>query len=123
MTVTLFAFLVRRPGMTHDEFVSYWRGTHGPFIRDTPELACHLLSYEQHARIPGGRGGSAEYDGVAVQRFASWADFAAMLEGPAADRMSADELNFLDRDKLLVVFSEDVVTMVGAAEPSSTAGG
>ena len=111
--VTLFAYLVRRAGLTHDEFVDYWRNHHGPLIRDTPALAKYLVRYEQHARIPGGRGGSPEYDGVAVQVYRSWDAFMAMLAEPEAQLMSADEANFLDHDGLKVLFSDDAVTVVG----------
>jgi len=45
-------------------------------------LAKYLVRYEQHARIPGGRGGSPEYDGLAVQVYRSWDDFMAMLPSP-----------------------------------------
>lgn len=111
--VTLFAFLVRKPGMTHEEFLDYWRNTHGPLIRDSPDLTKHLLAYEQHARIPGLRGGTPDFDGVAVQRYPSYAAFAAMLAEPSAQLMMADEANFLDREQLQVVFSEDAVVVVG----------
>ena len=111
--VTLFAYLVRREGMTHEEFLEYWRTKHGPLIRDTPALAKHLVRYEQHARIPGRRGGAPEFDGVAVQSFGSWDDFMAMLSEPEAQLMTDDENNFLDRDKLVVLFSDDTVTVVG----------
>lgn len=111
--VTLFAFLVRKPELTHEEFLTYWREQHGPLIRDTPALARYLVSYQQHARLPGARGGSPEYDGVAVQVYRSWDDFMAMLAEPDAQRMTDDEANFLDREKLKVLFSEDVVTVVG----------
>ena len=112
MSVTLHAFLVRRPGLTHEEFLAYWRERHGPLIRDTPALARHLLRYEQHAALPGERAGS-DYDGVAVQVFASWDDFLAMLSEPEAQLMRDDEANFLDSQRLQILFSEDVVTMVG----------
>lgn len=120
--ISLHAFLVRKPGMSHQEFVTYWRDHHGPFIRDTPELARHLLRYEQHPRIPGGRGGDTDYDGVAIQSFASWEDFAAMLTGEAGEAMRADEANFLDSERLTVVFTEEpnVVVPLG---PAGEAGG
>jgi uncharacterized protein (TIGR02118 family) len=112
VTVTLHAFLVRRPDLSHEEFLAYWRERHGPLIRDTPALARHLLRYEQHAALPGGRAGS-DYDGVAVQVFASWDDFVAMLSEPEAELMREDEGNFLDSERLQILFSEDVVTVVG----------
>ncbi len=105
--VTLHAFLVRRPDLTHEEFLEHWRDRHGPLIRDTPELARHLVRYEQHARLPGARGGTPGYDGVAVQVYRDWAGLAAMLAEPAAGMMVEDEARFLDRDRLVVVFSED----------------
>ena len=112
MSITLHAFLVRKPELTHEEFLSYWRDRHGPLIRDTPALACHLVRYEQHAALPGDRAGS-EYDGVAVQVFGSWYDFLAMLSEPEAELMREDEANFLDSARLQILLSEDVVTMVG----------
>jgi uncharacterized protein (TIGR02118 family) len=112
VSVTLHAFLVRREGLTHEEFLSYWRERHGPLIRDTPALARHLIRYEQHGSLPGAQAGS-DFDGVAVQVFASWDEFLAMLAEPEADLMREDEKNFLDSDKLQILFSEDVVTMVG----------
>ena len=50
--VKLVAFLKRREGMTRDEFYEHWEGTHGPLIRSTPELARHIVRYEQHRRVP-----------------------------------------------------------------------
>lgn len=120
--ISLHAFLVRKPGMSTEDFLNYWREVHGPFIRDTPELARHLLRYEQHPRIAGRRGGDSEYDGVAIQSFASWGDFAAMLTGEAGEAMRRDEENFLDRDRISVVFTEDPTVIVALAPDPSEGG-
>ena len=111
--LTLHAFLVRRSDLTHEQFLAHWRDVHGPLIRDTPELARHLVRYEQHAVLDGRRGGTPGFDGVAVQTFRSWEDFSAMLAEPAARAMADDEARFLDRDKLLVQFSTDGRVMIG----------
>ena len=111
----LFAFVKRRDGLSREEFLAYWRGQHGPLIRDTPELADRLVRYEQHAARPDDRSG---WDGVAVQEFASWDDFLAMLSGPAGDAMRADEANFLDPSSIKVVFTEGQVVMI--EPPAST---
>lgn len=105
----LFAFVKRKEGMSRDEFLDYWRNTHGPLIRDTPALADCTISYVQHAASPEDRSG---WDGVAVQEFASWDDFLAMLSGPAGDAMREDEGNFLDSSSIKVVFTEDAVVMI-----------
>jgi len=111
----LFAFLRRKEGMSRDDFLRYWHEVHGPLIRETPELGGHLLRYEQHPAHANDRSG---FDGVAVQDFAGWADLLAMLDGPAAATMRADEENFIDHQHLTVVFTDDPVVMVpGHVEP------
>ena len=109
----LYAFVRRREGLSHDEFLRYWHDVHGPLIRDTPELRRPLLRYEQHPAHPSDRSG---FDGVAVQHFRSWADFLSMLSGPAGEAMSADEANFIDRKDIVVVFTDDPVVMVDRPE-------
>ena len=90
--MALHCFVKRRDGMSHEEFLDYWRNHHGPLIRDTPELARWTTRYVQHAAHPKDSSG---YDGVAVQEFASWDDFIAMITGPAGELMRDDEANFL----------------------------
>jgi len=111
--VTLHALLVRRADLTREQFLAHWHHVHGPFIRDTPALSRHLVRYEQHPVLEGRRGGTRGYDGVAVQSYRTWDDFAAMLAEPAAQAMAEDETRFLDRDKLVVVFSAEPRLMIG----------
>lgn len=105
----LFAFIKRREGMSREDFLAYWHEQHGPLIRDTPGLGDRTLSYHQYPARADDRSG---WDGVAVQEFASWQDFLAMLEGPAGEAMRADEANFIDPDSIRVVFTDDPVTVV-----------
>lgn len=103
--------------MTHEEFLEYWHGSHGPLIRDTPGLGDRLVRYEQHPVHPNDRSG---YDGVAVQEFASWDAFLAMLEGEPGEAMRADEANFLSGQDIRVVFTTDPTVMVDrSASPHS----
>ena len=111
----LFAFVKRKDGTTHEEFLDYWRNHHGPFVRDTPGLGDRTLRYVQHAAHANDRSG---WDGVAEQQFASWDDFIAMITGPAGQLMRDDEANFIDQDSIEVVFTDDTVVMVDrTAEP------
>ena len=107
--MALHCFVKRRDGMSHEEFLDYWRNHHGPLIRDTPELARWTKRYVQHAAHPKDSSG---YDGVAVQEFASWDDFIAMITGPAGDLMRDDESNFLSQKDIAVVFTTDPVVMI-----------
>ena len=111
--VSLFAFVKRREDMSHEEFLDYWHHTHGPLIRDTPGLRDRLLRYEQHPARADDRSG---WDGVAIQQFACWDDFVAMLGGPAGEAMRADEGNFLDASSIRVVFTDEPVVVVAPDE-------
>ena len=111
--MALHCFVKRRDGMSHEEFLDYWRNHHGPLIRDTPELARWTKRYVQHAAHPKDSSG---YDGVAVQEFASWDDFIAMITGPAGELMRNDEANFLSQKDIAVVFTTDPVVMIDAGE-------
>ena len=70
--VKLFALLRRRPGLGPEEFRAHWRDVHGPLIASTPELARHVVRYEQHPRHrPDALSGTDGVDGVAVSSTAS----------------------------------------------------
>ncbi|MBX3284647.1 MAG: EthD domain-containing protein [Acidimicrobiales bacterium] len=106
----LFAFVKRKEGMTREEFLDHWHHRHGPLIRDTPGLGDRTIRYEQH---PARKDDTSGWDGVAVQEFASWNDFVAMLSGEAGAAMRADEANFLDPSSIKVVFTEGTVVVIG----------
>lgn len=112
--VKLFALLRRRPGLTHEEFVAHWRDRHGPLIRDTPDLARHLVRYEQHPRHrPDALSGTEGIDGVAVQWFASIDDFVGFISEPAyAELVAPDERRFLDMDRLEFVITDEPTVMI-----------
>ena len=112
--VHLFAFVRRKDGMSREDFLHHWHHTHGPLIRDTPELSDRILSYVQY---PSASQDQSGWDGVAVQEFASWDEFLAVLSGPAGDRMREDEGNFLDPSSIKVVFTEGKVVMIEPSNP------
>lgn len=115
MTVTLHALLTRRTDLSHEQFLRHWHDVHGPLIRDTPSLARHLLAYGQHPLLAeAGEFGLDAFDGVTIQRFASWDEFHAFVAEPDARRMDADMGNFLDVGKLCVSVTADPVVVVAA---------
>jgi hypothetical protein len=121
--VKLVAFLRRREGMTREEFYAHWEGTHGPLIRSTPELAHHIVRYEQHRRVPEPSwAGTEGYDGITIQWLESIDAFTAFCAEPAyAELILPDEERFLDRDSLVwMITDEPTVTMDGPTTSSTT---
>ena len=56
------AFLVRREGMSHDEFLDHWANEHVPIAREIPGVV-------RYARVVPTDPGAAEFDGVAELYF------------------------------------------------------
>jgi uncharacterized protein (TIGR02118 family) len=111
--ITLHALLVRRPDLSHAEFLAYWHGTHGPLIRDDPALARHLVGYQQHPVTPqAGTLGLDAFDGITVQTFADWDAFRAFATQPESQRMNDDMANFLDASQLSVTVTSEPVVVV-----------
>lgn len=116
--VKLVAFLKRKPGMTPEQFYDHWENHHGPLIANTPELARHIVRYEQHRRTAHAEWmGTAGFDGITIQWMASAEALEAFIAEPKyAELIAPDEQRFLDTDALVwMVTEEPVVTIDGPA--------
>ena len=117
--VVMYALLRRNPELSHEEFVRHWREVHGPLIAGIPELARHIVRYEQHVRHrPDSASGNDDIDGVAVQWYESIDAFAAFIAEPAyAEFIAPDERRFLDTDRIeFIVTDEPNVVIDGPGE-------
>ena len=116
--IRLTALLVRNPALTHEEFLRHWHDVHGPLIRDTPELARHLIRYEQHPLTDDRGVGTAGFDGVAMQWMASMDSLFAFISEPAyAERLGPDERYLLDMERIQVTFTEEPVVVIDGEVP------
>ncbi len=111
--IRLTAMLVRNPALTHDEFLHHWHHVHGPLIRDTPELARHIVRYEQHPLADDRGVGTVGYDGVAMQWLDSMDALFAFIAEPAyAEKLAPDERRLLDMERIVVTFTEEPVVVI-----------
>lgn len=110
--IKLVCFFRRKPGMSVEEFHAHWLESHGPLIANTPELARHLVRYEQNHRLPEDyardRDGEPGFDGATVQWLESMESFYGFVREPSyAERIAPDEASFLDRASLRLLFTGD----------------
>ena len=107
--VKLVAFLKRNPNLTLEEFYDHWENHHGPTIANTPELARHIVRYEQHRRTTYAPWmGTEDYDGITIQ----WMESAAALEGfvsepKYAELIAPDEKYLLDDTGMVWMITEE----------------
>jgi uncharacterized protein (TIGR02118 family) len=104
-------FLTRRSDLTLEQFVDYWQEIHWPKIKNETTATAVAARYVQQHRISGVPPGVAEapYDGIVE---AWWPDLPTMysvLGSPEWEAILADEANFLDRSKMLMLLTEEKV--------------
>lgn len=107
--IRLISLLRRKPGTSHDDFLAYWRGTHGPLIAGS-SAARYVQRYEQFAAAwppAGSEAPEPDWDGVTVQDFDSIDAFWAHTAEDDFAAMQADIAHFLDTDRLAWVLVED----------------
>ncbi len=109
--IKLVCFFRRKPGMSVADFHAHWLGSHGPLIANTPELAQHLVRYEQNHRLPSDYERDANgpgFDGATVQWLESIESFYGFVREPKyAELIAPDEATFLDRESITLLFTED----------------
>jgi uncharacterized protein (TIGR02118 family) len=119
--VTSFSLLVRRAGLTPEEFRTHWRDVHAPLVRHVD----HLRGYVQHRAAPAATGldlPASALDGVAEFW---WDDRPAALRAAGDLRYTnyaqPDEPRFLDMTRLVSVQTRPV-RLRGAGRPPSPGG-
>ena len=109
--IKLVCFFRRKPGMSVADFHAHWLESHGPLIANTPELAQHLVRYEQNHRLPSDYERDSNgpgFDGATVQWLESIESFYGFVREPKyAELIAPDEATFLDRESITLLFTED----------------
>ena len=103
----VMAFLARKPGMTRDEFRDYYENRHAPLVGQlTPKFAAYRRNYVNFEGPLKTDEHLITFDVVVEIEFedqAACERWVAAYQVPdVLARISADEENFLDRDRMLV---------------------
>jgi uncharacterized protein (TIGR02118 family) len=99
--IKLTCLLKRKPGLSRDEFETYWRDVHGPLVKST-RSGSHVLRYEQHPATQ-----SDGWDGVTEQWFESVEDFYASLAEDDYKLIDEDTRKFLDVSALEFLLTDE----------------
>ena len=103
-------FVIRKPGLTAEEFSDHWRNVHGPIVSGTPELMRHIQYDTQHpvTETKGRTAPPSPFDGIVELAFHSRESARAFFKEPAyLERLQPDEANFVDVGKAYTIVVED----------------
>lgn len=111
--IKLFAFLKRKPELSHEAFCEYWQAVHAPLVLGAQPLGRYVRRYVQnHAIMDPAISGFpvAGFDGVAELWLESVEDLTAVLESPSYRDVIAPSIERIaDRAGTIVVAAEESV--------------
>lgn len=108
--VKLIVLVVRKHGMSFDEFDTYWREQHGPLVKRVTEFSRHVRKYVQSHRATSAipLAADAAFDGIAELWFDSTASLEqAFTEPRYLEIIRPDELKFIDLEKCQSIVCEE----------------
>jgi uncharacterized protein (TIGR02118 family) len=109
--VKMIAFFKRKPGMSVEDFQSYWRTTHADIVVKLPGIRRYVQS---HTILGGYRKGEPIYDGMAELWFDNTDAMRAQAGTPEFAAVQADEFNFMDRSSSGSIITEEHLIKDGA---------
>lgn len=126
---TLVVCVKRKPGISPEEFSTYYREKHAPLILGCAEFTRHLHSYTQHHALDAGSsiaalfGASGDYDAVAVLTFKSEEALTQAFQEPQyLETIRPDEPNFVDLGNCLSFIADPVIVKPAGGDLFSLAG-
>jgi len=110
--IKLSIMMVRKSGLTHEQFSEHWRTTHLKAAKASPSARKYMRRYYQNhltddtlPDIP-----PSKFDGIAEVWFDSLDDVKAFFASPDyLETLKPDEDNFIDGEKSEMVITRDVV--------------
>jgi uncharacterized protein (TIGR02118 family) len=100
--VKVIVLLHRRPGMSREEFLEYWRTKHAPLLLKLPGLRRLVFNHPQP-----GPDGELAYDGISEDWFESVEAMGAAIASPEGQAVTADTPNFVDTSRMQLVVAEE----------------
>lgn len=109
--VKMIAFFKRKPGLSVEDFQSYWRTTHADIVVKLPGIRRYVQS---HTILSGYRKGEPVYDGMAELWFDNTDAMRAQAGTPEFAAVQADEPNFMDVSSSGSIITEEHLIKDGA---------
>jgi uncharacterized protein (TIGR02118 family) len=114
--VKVLTFIKRKSGMPVDEFQTYWRTRHPDVVTRLPGIRRYVQS---HVLPSAYAKGEPVHDGIAEVWADDTAALRAMTQSPVHPDLVADEARFIDRARMGVIVTEEVVVKDGVPGPDA----
>ena len=106
--IKLVYCISRKPGLTDQEFVDYWKNVHAPIGARIPGVRRFVQSCR--LSIPGDIS-AGDFDGMVELWFDNVEALLAARRSPEWKASTEDEVNFIDHSKVAYFISEEHIVM------------
>jgi len=106
--IKLVYCFTKKPGLTEQEFFSYWKNIHGPIGARIPGL--RRLVQSHRVTIPGDKY-QPDYDGMVELWFDDMETLLAARQSLEWKASSEDETNFVDHNRVAYFVSEEYMIL------------
>lgn len=106
--VKLVYCITKKPGMTDEEFLRYWKDVHGPIGARIPGVRRMIQS--RRVVVPGDRN-RGDYDGMVELWFDHAAALLAARQSEEWKASSDDEANFIDHARVAYFVTEEHIVL------------
>jgi uncharacterized protein (TIGR02118 family) len=95
-------FIKRRPDLSMDDAMAYWRDVHGPLALAAPGLGRYVQNHPLRHRYAEGRA-EPTYDGATMAWFANIDAARQAAASPAMASVAEDQVNFMDGSPVVML--------------------
>ncbi|HEU5415024.1 MAG TPA: EthD domain-containing protein [Candidatus Angelobacter sp.] len=106
--IKLVYCISRKPGLTDQEFVDYWKNVHAPIGARIPGVRRFVQS--RRLSIPGDIS-AGDFDGMVELWFDNVEALLAARRSPEWKASTEDEANFIDHSKVAYFISEEHIVL------------
>jgi uncharacterized protein (TIGR02118 family) len=111
--VKVYALMVKREGLTDDQFHAHWREPHGRLAMQVRDIRRYVQDHTFGAAPEVAGWPATRYDCLPAVWFDSLADARALHTNPDFQESHADEMNLVDRDRLAWLYCTEHVVLAG----------
>src|SRR6266705_1610823 len=120
--IKAISLLVRKPGMTHEQFVKHWLEIHGPLALKVSGIRRYVQSHiVDERRRPDIPPIGVEIDGIAELWYDDRDTMTRALASPEMKALHADGALFIGRIQSFIVEEKTIICRPGDSQPRSSA--
>ena len=108
--IKVTALLIRRPELSHEQFMRHWVDVHAPLVDALPGLKRYVQNYIQGEQVVPVPNIGLALDGIAELWFEDRPSFERAFNSPEGQRLAWDGAQFIGRISFFIIDERVVIS-------------